>query len=325
MTALLERLGVELPVVQAGMGGGIARHELAAAVSEAGGLGTLGTLPPDQLGAEIDAARRLTSAPIAVNLLLPFARRAHREIAARADAVVSFWGKPRRPSGGVWLHQCGSVGEAAAAHAAGADAVIAQGVEAGGHVRGKMPALELLERIRDALPDGYPVLLAGGIAEGADVRRALEAGAEAAVSGTAFLLSEESRAHPEYKRRVIDAGSTQLTELFGLGWPAAPHRVVPNGATRRWTASDTRGPGWVRGINRALSPLASRSPGRVQSFLAGRQAPGLPLLSPQPPTDDGPANLIECGPLYAGETALRLSEERPASEVVRSLSEGNRL
>jgi NAD(P)H-dependent flavin oxidoreductase YrpB (nitropropane dioxygenase family) len=163
VSGLLERIGVERPVVQAGMGGGISRHELAAAVSEAGGLGTIGILPPAQLEAEIDAARRLTDRPIAVNLLLPFARAAHRRAAARADAVVTFWGRPRRPCEGVWIHQCGSVAEATAASEAGADAVIAQGVEAGGHVRGSLPSLEILERTRRALPVDYPVILAGGI------------------------------------------------------------------------------------------------------------------------------------------------------------------
>ena len=320
MSGFLERLGVELPIVQAGMGGGISRHELAAAVSEAGALGTIGILPPAQLEAETDAARRLTDRPIAVNLLLPFARAAHRRAAARADAVVTFWGRPHRPCEGVWIHQCGSVAEATAAREAGADAVIAQGVEAGGHVRGTTPALDLLERVREALPADYPVLLAGGIAEGDDLQKALDAGAEAAVAGTAFVLSEESRAHLGYKRRLIEADSTRLTELFGLAWPAAPHRVVPNAATERWTAADPRGPGWVRGVNRVLSPLASRSPARLQGRLAARQAPGVPLFSPQPPTDDGPENLIESGPLYAGESVLRLAAIRPAAEIVRSLA-----
>ena len=324
MSALLERLGVELPVVQAGMGGGISRHELAAAVSEAGGLGTLGILPPPQLEAELHAARGLTGMPIAVNLLLPFARSEHRRVAARADAVVTFWGKPKRPCDGVWVHQCGSVEEAVASREAGADAVIAQGVEAGGHVRGEVPALELLERIREALPAGYPVLVAGGIADRPDLQRALDAGAEAAVSGTAFVLSEESRAHPEYKRRLMEAGSTRLTELFGLGWPAAPHRVVPNAVTDRWIAGDRRDPRWVRAVNRVLSPLVGRSPAGLQARLAARQAPWLPLLSPQPPTDDGPKNLVESGPLYAGETVLRLAEIRPAAEIVSTLG-GNRL
>src|SRR4051812_963283 len=181
------------------MGGGIPRHELAAAVSEAGGLGTIGFLPASQLAAEIAAARRLTGRPIAVNLLLPFARGAHWRAAADADVVVTLWGRPRRPSAKPWIHQCGSVAEAIAAKDAGADAVIAQGVEAGGHVRGTVPALELLARVRGAVPADYPVLVAGGIAGPEDLRRAIDEGAEAGVAGTAFLLTFESRAHPGYK------------------------------------------------------------------------------------------------------------------------------
>src|SRR5207249_5257111 len=146
MGALLERLGVELPIVQAGMGGGLARHELAAAVSDAGGLGQIAVMGAKNIAAELAAARRLTGKPIAVNILLPFGRRDDFEAAEAADALVTFWGEPRRHTSRVWLHQVGSVEEARAAHAAGADGVIAQGVEAGGHVRGTTPALELLER-----------------------------------------------------------------------------------------------------------------------------------------------------------------------------------
>jgi nitronate monooxygenase len=139
---ILERLGVDAPVVQAGMGGGLSRHELAAAVSEAGGLGTIAVSGAAAIERELAAARSLTGAPIAVNLLLPFARRDWFEAAAAADVVVTFWGAPRRRTPGVWAHQCGSVREARAAHAAGADAVIVQGVEAGGHVRATIPAMD---------------------------------------------------------------------------------------------------------------------------------------------------------------------------------------
>jgi len=142
MSSLMERIGVLLPVVQAGMGGGIAGSALAAAVSDAGGLGTTGMSPPATLAAEISAVRARTAAPLAVNLLLPFARNSHFESAEAADVVVTFWGRPRRRTSGVWIHQCGSVEEALLARSAGADAVIAQGVEAGGHVRGTEPALD---------------------------------------------------------------------------------------------------------------------------------------------------------------------------------------
>jgi nitronate monooxygenase len=315
---VLERLGVELPVVQAGMGGGLSRHELAVAVAEAGGLGTIAVAGAAAIRRELAAARALTGRPLAVNVLLPFARRDWFAAAAEADAVVTFWGRPRRRTAGVWMHQCGSVGEARTAHAAGADAVIVQGVEAGGHVRGTVPALELLEQVRSALPAGYPLLLAGGIAERGDVRQALDAGAEAAVAGTRFLLSEESRAHPEYRRRLLGARTTILTELFGAGWPA-PHRVVANAATERWLDGDPRGPLLNRSLNWLLAPGARYVPASVQGRMARAQRPGSRLLSPLGPTDDGPANLLDAGPLYAGETVARIAELKPAADLVRDL------
>lgn len=316
---MLERLNLEAPVVQAGMGGGLSRHELAAAVSEAGGLGTIAVGGASAIRHELAAARRLTERPIAVNLLLPFARRDWFEAAAEADVVVTFWGKPRRRTPGVWLHQCGSVAEAQAAHAAGADALIVQGVEAGGHVRGTMPALELFERVAAALPAGYPLLLAGGIATRDDVRCALDAGAVAAVAGTRFLLSEESRAHPEYRERLLAAERTLLTELFGAGWPA-PHRVIANPATEHWLGGDPRGQRLNRALNRLLAPGVRYVPARLQGRMALAQTADSRLLTPLGPTDDGPANLLDAGALYAGETVARIDTVRPAGELVRALT-----
>jgi nitronate monooxygenase len=317
---LLERLGIAAPVVQAGMGGGISRHELAAAVSEAGGLGTIAVPGAQAIARELRAARALTGKPLAVNLLLPFARRDWFEAAAQADVVVTFWGRPRRHTPGVWLHQCGSVGEARAAAAARADGLIVQGVEAGGHVRGRVPAHELLARVRAALgPAAPPLLLAGGIAERADVAAALEAGASAAVAGTRFLLSDESRAHPEYRRRLLAADETVLTELFGLGWPA-PHRVVRNATTERWLRDDPRGPLGLRTLNLASGIGARWLPPALQERVARAQRPTSRLLSPVPATDDGLAGLVDAGPLYAGQTVARIADVRPAADLVAALT-----
>lgn len=325
---------MELPVVQAGMGGGLSRHELAAAVSEAGGLGTIAVNGAAAIRRELTAARALTRRPLAVNLLLPFARRNWFEAAAAADVVVTFWGRPRRRTLGIWLHQCGSVGEARRAQAAGADGVIVQGVEAGGHVRGTTPGLRLLEEVRGTLPRDYPLLLAGGIAAGVDVRAALEAGATAAVAGTRFLLSEESRAHPVYKQRLLEAEETLLTDLFGAGWPA-PHRVVPNPATERWldrrssfvgyraTKDERRllgAPLANRLLNHLLAPGARYTPPSLQLRMVRAQRPGSRLLTPAGPTDDAPATLVDAGALYAGETVARIDEVRPAAALVRDLT-----
>lgn len=307
---------LDSPVVQAGMGA-ISRHQLAAAVSEAGGLGTIAGVRA-RIADELAAARRLTGGPIGVNLLLPFLRRGDTEAAAAADAVITFWGRPRRLTAGSWIHQCGSLAEAKAAAAAGADAIIVQGVEAGGHVRGKICLLELLDRVRAAVR--IPVLAAGGIVDREGVRAVLEAGAAAAVLGTRFLLSDESHAHPGYKQRCLESDETVLTDLFGLGWPDAPHRVIPNEATRRWLGRNDRTPVWIRGIQHLSSPLVTRLPVPAQARALALQRTWQPLLSPQPPTVDGPSELLDCGPLYAGANVGRISQVLPAARLVRELT-----
>lgn len=267
-------------MVGAGLGGGLSRARLTAAIGDAGGLGQLGIMPPSRLRAELAAHREMSSSPVALNLLLPFARPAHWEVAGEADAVVTFWGAPHRRTGGVWVHQCGSVEEAEAAVRAGADGVIVQGVQAGGHVRGTDPSLELLERTRRALPPGFPIWLAGGVATGADAAAALDAGADAVVAGTRFLLSDESDAHPEYKRRLLGARATVLTDLFGAGWPA-PHRVVANAATRRWLEDGGDAPRWLGRLHRVTAPSCSvrrrgSRPGSAPSSARASRCSGRP-------------------------------------------------
>lgn len=222
---LLDRLGMEHPVVQAGMGGGTAGAELAGAVSAAGGLGTVGImLEPKALHDEILRARSLAPGrSLAANLLVPFAREAHAQacLDAGADCVVLFCGSaPRlvqrlRAANVLVLQQVGTIPQAKQALADGVDGLIAQGREAGGHVLGIEPALDFLGKAL-SLTAKHPVLLAGGIAEAQDVRRALDAGATAAVAGTRFLLTEECAAHPAYKRRVLDASQTLETLLFSV-------------------------------------------------------------------------------------------------------------
>jgi nitronate monooxygenase len=307
------------PVVQAGMGGGLSQHELAAAVTAAGGLGTVGMMNADAVEWEIQQVRERTDLPVAANLLLPLTRRAHWEAASKADLVVTFWGRPRRMGSTPWVHQCGSLDEALEAQRAGADGVIVQGVEAGGHVRGTEPALTLLQRVRAALPPGYPVLSAGGIATADDVRERLDAGATAAVLGTRFLMTEESSAHPAYKQRLMEGRETVLTELFGMGWPA-PHRVLWNEATERWLTGNKRGPGWVRAANRLTAPLAKRTPESLQFRLVRLQRGSIPLLTPLAVTRDLPSRLLDVTPLYAGETVARIHDVGRAADVVVELS-----
>lgn len=321
MTALLERLGLDRPVIQAGMGGGLSTGRLATAVSDAGGLGTIGSLPPETLRAEIAALRAHTGKPFAVNLIVPLARREHWEVASEADVVVTHWERsPRRRTAKTWIHTVGTDAEAVAAVHAGADAVIAQGVEAGGHTRGKVPVLELLDQVLRLVGTQVPVIVAGGIASAADVQAALEAGAAAAVAGTAFLATDESRAHQGYKQLLVESDETVLTELFGLGWPNAPHRVLRNAATRRWLTSDPRGPAGVRMLHAVLSPALRLMPTALQTRMTGRSATGRLGLTPAPPTAGMPSATLDTHALYAGETVARITEIRPAATVLDDLT-----
>src|ERR1700689_889259 len=212
----------------AGMGA-VAHAELAAAVSEAGGMGTVGLVgfTPEGVHNELAAARRLTKKPLACNQLILFLRPGMAETIAAApvDAVTLFWGTPAehvarfKDAGKKVIWQCGSAEEAAAAKRAGADLIIAQGVEAGGHVRGLIPTLVLVPQVRDAIGD-LPMLAAGGLADGRGLAAALALGADGAVFGTRLLASHESAAHPQYKDRIVRARAedTVHTKLYDMGW-----------------------------------------------------------------------------------------------------------
>jgi nitronate monooxygenase len=328
---LRDRLRLEHPLAQAGMGGGLAGAELAGAVSRAGALGTVGLVAsPETLRKQILRARGLAPGrPVAANLLLPFADVAHAQacIDAGAACVTLFCGwRPDlvarlRAAGVLVLHQVGTSDQARHALADGADGLIAQGIEAGGHLLGVEPALRFLARALE-LAGGRPVLLAGGIADRGDVSRALEAGASAAVAGTRFLLTAECAAHPTYKRRVLGAPRTLETLLFSVGWYDR-HRVVPNEATRRWCRRDPLGPRVVRHANERSASLLRRLPPRAQAISLRAQlrlqTPRVPLYGPAAMLEGMDERLIEVTPLYAGESAARIASVIPAAAAVAEL------
>jgi nitronate monooxygenase len=326
---LLDRLSLELPIAQAGLGGGLAGADLAAAVSGAGALGTLGIMPAPRLAGELARARSLAPGrPIAVNLLMPFVRPAHVDavLDGRADAAVLFFGfdpalvARLRQAGVVVLHQVGTVAQARRALADGADGLIAQGLEAGGHLLAEQDLRSFLAAALE-VADGRPVLAAGGIASSAGVRDALDAGASGVVCGTRFLLTRECRAHPLYQRRVLDADRTLETSLFSLGWYAR-HRVVPNAATERWCARDPAGPRLVRDFYRVSEPLAGRVPLGALARIAKLQDARVPLFSPGPALAGMPDRVVEATPLYGGECARRIEAIVPAAEALATLADG---
>ena len=328
MSAFADRLGLEHPVVQAGMGGGLSGAALAAAVSNAGGLGTVGILPDARAFAtELRHARELAPGrPIAANLLLPFARRAHADacVAAGVDAVALFCGSAPslvarlRGAGILVLQQVGTAEQARAALDDGVDGLIAQGVEAGGHLLGEEPTAAALVRIL-AVAGGRPVLAAGGIHSAAGARAAVAAGAAAVVAGTRFLLTDECAAHPAYKARVLGARRTLDTLLFSVGW-SDRHRVVPNAATDRWCARSERGPAAVVALNRALAPALQRLPPRLATATLSRQALGLPLYGPAAVLEGMDERLLDVTPLYAGACAAEIHAVIPAARAVAELA-----
>lgn len=239
-------LGCRYPIVLAGMGG-VARSDLVAAVSEAGGFGFLGMVreSPDFIRTEVARVRARTTRGFGVNLI-PAATDPdllEAEVAAVIEAgipaVALFWDlKPdlvRRllDAGCLVLAQIGSVREAEEAAAAGAHIVIAQGTEAGGHLRGQSSLATLVPDVVGRVE--VPVLAAGGIVDGAGVAAMLALGAQGAVIGTAFLATHESFAHDYHKDRVLQAqpGDTVRTCAFHINWPpGASVRVLPNSVTR---------------------------------------------------------------------------------------------
>lgn len=194
-------LGVEHPIIAAPMGPDLSGPELVAAVSNAGGLGILQAQfhPPPRFCEEIRRLRALTAKPFGVNLLLQFPVEDQVAVCLQERVPVPslFWGDPtlyvaRAHSAGVKVfHQVGSVPEAQCAAAAGVDVIVAQGVEAGGHLAGEVSTLALIPRVVDAVAP-RPVVAAGGIADARGVVAVLALGAQAAVLGTRFLASAES-------------------------------------------------------------------------------------------------------------------------------------
>jgi NAD(P)H-dependent flavin oxidoreductase YrpB (nitropropane dioxygenase family) len=212
-------IGCTVPIQQAAMGG-IATPELAAAVSEAGGLGMLGAsrpgITPASLGALLDAVHARTGSPFGVNFLaspeqLALLDLACVEVAARSARVVEFFfGEPNRDlvamvhnAGALVSWQVGSREEAVAAQTTGCDLIVAQGIEAGGFSRGTIGLHALLDEVLSEVD--VPVLAAGGIGNGRAMAAALAAGADGVRVGTRFVASEESGAHPQYLQALIAA------------------------------------------------------------------------------------------------------------------------
>jgi nitronate monooxygenase/enoyl-[acyl-carrier protein] reductase II len=211
-TPLCDLFGIEYPIIQAGMGLG-SSAELAVAVCNAGGLGSLGCWrrPPDDVKRQLAVIRERTGRPFAMNHLVPeLDETAFAMTLAAGPAVISFaLGDPgdlvgrAHDAGSLVMHQVTTVAQARQAAERGVDVIVAQGGEAGGY-GGPVAALALIPQVVDAVHP-VPVVAAGGIADGRGLAAALMLGAVGVNLGTRFLASEEAQIHPEWKQRVVDA------------------------------------------------------------------------------------------------------------------------
>jgi nitronate monooxygenase len=250
-TRLCDLVDVEHPIVNAPMGGGDAPAELAAAVSEAGGLGLIGGTTVGGgpwLIEQIRRARELTDRPIGVGVISHFPHAADLMQTALDEGVriiahsfadpTPFMGAAR-DAGARVLCQVRTVAGARVAAAAGVDVVVAQGTEAGGHT-GRVSTLPLVPAVVDAIAP-VPVVAAGGIADGRGIAAALMLGAEGVWLGTRFVACLESGVSDTYRTRVVGAGAddTVLTDVFdvavGRPWPdGVSGRALANDFSRRW-------------------------------------------------------------------------------------------
>lgn len=311
-TPLVDILGCEVPIIAAGMGG-VARHQLAAAVSNAGGYGCLGMVrePPARIRAEVSAYRALSERPFAVNLIPAATDRAllRRQIETclelRVPALALFWDvdtalvRELQQHDVLVLHQIGSRRDAELALAAGTDVLIAQGVEAGGHVRGLTSSFALLPEIVALSP--VPVVACGGIASGDAVVAALALGAQGVSCGSAFLATHEANVHPHHQQRLLAARAddTLLTERFFRNWPMpATVRVLANAVTR----------GEYDGSER---------PGEVTVIGQQDDAP-VPLFSTDSPLRDASGRVDDMA-IYAGQSCGQIDAVCSAAERLAQL------
>ncbi|MDQ6878222.1 MAG: nitronate monooxygenase [Candidatus Dormibacteraeota bacterium] len=305
-TSFTRLVGCDVPIQLAGMGS-ILSPQLAAAVSNAGALGqiTFAGIEAGDAKQRLDTLASLTSKPFGVNLLIPYLDRNILEMSVQKARVIDFfWGDPDpelvsfvHEAGALASWQVGSVAEAVAAEKAGCDFIIAQGVEAGGHIRGTLGLLPLLTQVLDKVK--VPVLGAGGIGSGRGIAAVLATGAAGVRMGTRFIAASESNAHPDYVRAIISAQAEDSvrTDRFEVDCPMCPS---------------------THGVLRSALDAAEAFDG---SFVAELDGEPVALFRGTEPFKGFTGNIgaMAC---YAGQSVGEVRGVQPAAEIVGELVEG---
>ncbi|WP_308911160.1 NAD(P)H-dependent flavin oxidoreductase [Pseudokordiimonas caeni] len=318
VTSVTREFGLSTPIVNAGMAM-VARPALAAAVSEAGGLGTIGSdiNPPEMVRDMIRETKALTRRPFGVDLIGDFVTDGHIDVLVEEEVALAifFWSPPRLAhaarliKAGVrfWV-QVGSVAEAMEAVALGADGLVVQGAEAGGHNRAEASTMTLFPRIRRKYPD-LPMLAAGGIVDGATMAAALALGADGVWCGSRFLASVEAEAHADYKAHVVtaDVGDTAILSVYGPEWPDQPMRTILNEGARA-------------AVGREKAAVKEAAGQVIGTMRMGGETVPVPRYSALLPTRDFEGD-IEQTCLTAGQSAGNIAEILPAAEIVRRMTD----
>lgn len=316
-TSIMRDFGLATPIVNAGMAM-IARPALAAAVCESGGLGTIGSdiNPAHVLCDLIRETKALTKRPFGVDLIGDFVTDEHISVLLEEHVALAifFWTLPTAEHVGrlkhagikVWM-QVGRVAEAEQAVALGAEALIVQGAEAGGHNRAEASTMTLFPRIRRLFP-GLPLLAAGGIVDGTTMAAALALGADAVWCGSRFLASQEAQAHDAYKHRVLaaDVGDTAILSIYGPEWPDQMMRAIVNDGARA-------------ALGREAEAIKDAEGQLIGSTVLNGQTIPVPRYSAILPTPDFDGDM-EQACLTAGQSAGNIDEVLPAGEIVRRMT-----
>jgi nitronate monooxygenase len=313
-TRLCKLLGIQFPIIQAPIGSAVS-PELVAAVSNSGGLGchAFSWKTSEEIVHYISATQRLTQQSFCVNFVLVWSQLDRLKLCLDAGIrIFSFsWGDASNyiqtvhEYGGIALVTVGSSDEAKKAIEQGADVIVAQGWESGGHVLGQISGLTLIPKVVDTVHP-IPVVAAGGIADGRGLVAAMALGAGGIWIGTRFLASREAIAHQIYKQRILEAQETDTTysSLFDGGWENAPHRTIRNSTIIEW--------------ERAKSPKSGQRPHEGEIIGESLTGACIKRYDDTIPLEETTGDL-EAMALYAGQSLGLIEGILPAAEIIQQI------